>query len=293
MSSGGCPLGAGNLFAINRRDAATNKTVVHVLNGATGFSTFAHNFVSVLGPTDDGRMEFAAADYTRDGIVDVLAINRRDAATNKTVVHVLNGATGFSTFAHNFVSVLGPTDDGRMEFAAADYTRDGIVDVLAINRRDAATNKTVVHVLNGATGFSTFAHNFVSVLGPTDDGRMEFAAADYTRDGIVDVLAINRRDAATNKTVVHVLNGATGFSTFAHNFVSVLGPTDDGRMEFAAADYTRDGIVDVLAINRRDAATNKTVVHVLNGATGFSTFAHNFVSVLGPTDDGRTEFAAG
>ena len=268
-----------DVLAISKQDVGSGRTAIHVLDGASGFSRFAHNFVSVLHATG-ADFDFVAGDYTRDGVLDVLAISKQDVGSGRTAIHVLDGASGFSRFAHNFVSVLHATG-ADFDFVAGDYTRDGVLDVLAISKQDVGSGRTAIHVLDGASGFSRFAHNFVSVLHATG-ADFDFVAGDYTRDGVLDVLAISKQDVGSGRTAIHVLDGASGFSRFAHNFVSVLHATG-ADFDFVAGDYTRDGVLDVLAISKQDVGSGRTAIHVLDGASGFSRFAHNFVSVLHAT----------
>ena len=265
-----------DVLAISKQDIGSGRTAIHVLDGASGFSKYANNFVSVLHHTG-ADFDFVAGDYTRDGVLDVLAISKQDIGSGRTAIHVLDGASGFSEYANNFVSVLHHTG-ADFDFVAGDYTRDGVLDVLAISKQDIGSGRTAIHVLDGASGFSEYANNFVSVLHHTG-ADFDFVAGDYTRDGVLDVLAISKQDIGSGRTAIHVLDGASGFSKYANNFVSVLHHTG-ADFDFVAGDYTRDGVLDVLAISKQDIGSGRTAIHVLDGASGFSKYANNFVSVL-------------
>lgn len=95
-------------------------------------------------------------------------------------------------------------------------------DLLAVHRSGCGA-RTVVHVLDGSRQFSELANTFATAPH-ANDGAWDFVAGDYTGDHLVDVVAVNRSDAGSGRTAVHVLDGASAFSQFAGSFATALQP---------------------------------------------------------------------
>jgi hypothetical protein len=216
-----------NLYCLKRRDAATNKLEVHILNGADNFQTFSLHTDTALFAADAPNCDFAVADYNGDGHPDVFCLKKiNTGAGNGTVeVHVLNGADNFQTFLLHAGTPLGAAD---CDFALADYNRDGRPDVFGLKKNNTGTGTFEVHVLNGADNFQTFLLHTGTPLSTSDSANCDFAVADYNGDGHPDVFCLkkNNRDGTFE---VHVLNGADNFQTFLLHTGTPLGTSDSAE----------------------------------------------------------------
>jgi FG-GAP-like repeat len=248
--------GALDVFAV-KRHGASGTTEVHVLDGARSYQAFLAQTPTALHPTD-ASWDFSVADYDHDGVLDLWAFARAGTGSHTTEVHVLDGASGYQRFIAHAATALHETPGG-WSFTTGDVNRDGNVDVIGVLHA-GASRSTEVHVLDGAAGWGRFLLQTATPLAVTDDS-WDFGAADANRDGAVDVFAIDRMDPATNRTGVHVLDGAGGFGRFASQTATVLGPTD-GAWSFVPADFSHDGTADVLAFHR----SAQTSVAILDGA---------------------------
>ena len=206
----------------------------------------------------DASWDFSVADYDHDGVLDLWAFARAGTGSHTTEVHILDGASGFQRFIAHAPTALQESPEG-WSFMTGDVNRDGAVDVIGVLYA-GASKTTEVHVLDGATSWGTFLLHTPTALAPTDSS-WDFGAADANRDGVVDVFAIDRVDPGTNRTVVHVLDGANGFGRFVSQTATVLGPTD-GAWSFVPADFSHDGAADLLAFHR----AGETSVSILDGA---------------------------
>ncbi len=119
------------------------------------------------------------------------------------------------------------------------YSRQGLLEqdpdrysLVAIKKAGAAT--TEVQVLRWGSDFRAFGQQVTTPLHPTgSDGSWDFGLGDYNGDGRPDIYAINK--VATASTEVHILDGATHFSTFLLQTNSALFPTGvDGSWQFFA-----------------------------------------------------------
>jgi len=121
-----------------------------------------------------------------------------------------------------------------------------------------------VHVLSGASGFKKFILQTGTGLHETD-ATFDFAVTDWNADGRrPDLVAVKKSNASKNSTEVHVLSGASNYRNFILHSETALHRTD-GTFEFAVADWTRDGRLDLVAIKKRNTGSNSTEVHIMAG----------------------------
>lgn len=274
--------GSPDLYAISKQ-GGSGFTELHVLGGENGFSSFRLQLPTILTRTGtDSLWKFRVNDFNRDGKPDLIGILKQ-GASNKTEIHVMNGSTGFSTFMAQYATALHVTGtDDRWVFDLHDRNGDGALDLFAINRQ-GFSGKTEVHVLDGASGFQQFSVQVATILHTTGvDNSWKFELGDYNGDGFIDVYAI-RKNGASGRTEVHVLNGATNYQSFIAQIATVLASTgSDNGWDFKLADQNSDGKLDLYAL-KKQGASNSTEVHVMNGADNFQTFLVQVPTVLHPT----------
>lgn len=281
-----------DLFTI-KKVGSSGRTELHVLAGAQGYTSFNLHAATALGVTgSDFSWIFLAGDHNRDGRADLYAI-RKMAPSGRTEVHIMDGASGYRQFLLHAQTALGLTGSNHAwVFKLADYNRDGVLDLYAI-RRTSGSGRTEVHVLNGATRFSTFLLHKATVLGVTGDAPdWKFVVADFNRDGIPDLWVI-RRNTGSGYCELHILNGGTLFQSYLlHRVMPLVAPGDTNDWEFVPGRYDADPVVDLFAI-KKQGSSGKTEVHVVNGAGGgFTSFLLHRATALGNTgQDGAWDFA--
>lgn len=268
-----------HLYAIKRN--GTVGTEVHILNGSRRYGYFLRQVRTALGRTGDGyNWAFRMGDYNRDGVLDLYAI-KKNGGSGKTEVHILNGASNFSSFLLQTTTLLHSTgSDNRWQFDLGHYNGDGRPDLFAIKRM-AGSGKTEVHVLNG-TNFKSYLLQTGTALGTTgSDLGWKFEVGDYNRDGKLDLYGI-KRNGGGGRTEVHVLNGANRFKSFLLQSATLLPST--GRQDdwdFKLGDLDGDGRPDLFAIEKVGA--DRTMIHVMDGNGRFREFLANESSALNPT----------
>lgn len=262
---------ASDLYGINKVGAA-NKTEVFGMGAANNFSTFTFGAGSGLyGTGSDRSWAFKFADYNGDGKIDLYAF-LKNGSSAFTEFYVLSGADNYKTMLYGGATALGRAGgDNRWMFKLGDYNKDGKPDLYAIQRM-GASNKTEIHILNGADNFKTFLLNIATALYPTGtDNSWEFELGDFNGDGINDVYCI-LKTGGSGKTELHVLNGADKFQSFLLNTSTVLYQTGNINIwNFKLGDFNRDGVADLYAINKT-GANNKTDLFVINGANNFQSY---------------------
>ena len=262
----------------------TTKTEVHALTAASNFKTFSLHLSTALAKSGtDGQWVFRFADYNGDSKYDLFAINKV-GASGKTEVHILDGSKNFSTFLTHRSTLLQTTGrDNRWEFLLGDYNRDGKLDLYAIDRT-GSSGKTEVHVLNGATNFTTFlTHLATSLPASGTDYRWHFKLGDYNGDKVLDLYAINK-NGASGKVEMQVLSGSANFrqTLFQKAIPLAASSGSTNNWEYELGDFNRDGTLDLYAI-AKVGSSGKTEVHVLSGVSDFQTFLTHLATALGST----------
>jgi hypothetical protein len=169
----------------------------------------------------------AAADFNRDGHLDVVTANEKDSSIS---VLLNDGKGGF----------LGRTDypvgNSPQAVLAADFNNDGVPDVAVANRGA----NTVSIFLGNSNGTLRAATAVNAGAGPA-----VLASGDFNHDGKMDLAVLNQI-AAT----VSVYLGR-GDGTFTHNADYNGGPNQNGGFSpgMVAADFNHDGLLDLAVAN--------------------------------------------
>src|SRR5689334_19989834 len=168
----------------------------------------------------------AAADFNRDGCLDIVTVGARGALR----VLLNNGrAGGFRALPE--VSLGG----GPFDLAAGDLNGDGIPDLVVAN-----ADANAVDVLLGA-GDGTFTNGPTrfNIGGATGGSPRGIALADFDRDGNLDIVVT---EYATNAWRV-IYGDGKGSYTRLLGFSGVLGVTSPQGV--VTGDFNHDGCVDV------------------------------------------------
>ncbi len=282
-----------DIYAISKL-GGSGRTELHVLTGGSVYQSFSLHLASALHQTgSDGSWAMLLGDYNRDGVQDLYTL-AKNGSSGRTEVHVLDGASGYSSFLTHAATALHQTgSDSRWLFKLGNFNGDGILDVYAINRT-GASGRTEVHVLNGADNYQTFlAHIGTALQATGTDQSWAFELGDYDRNGSADLYVI-LKSGQSGTTEIHVLNGTDRFQTFLANRASALASTPaDNSWEFKLGDYNGDSVLDVYALAKM-GGSGTTEVHVLDGASQFASFSAHLGTALQRTGtDESWEFELG
>jgi Concanavalin A-like lectin/glucanases superfamily/FG-GAP-like repeat/Putative Ig domain/Abnormal spindle-like microcephaly-assoc'd, ASPM-SPD-2-Hydin/Protein of unknown function (DUF1573) len=216
----------------------SNSVFLAITNPAASL-TFARSDVMV----GSGPIAVAAADFNRDGHLDLAAVNH---GSNSVSILLGNGDGTFQ--AHrDFTTGTAPT-----LLAIADFNGDGNPDLAIINE-----SANTVSILLG-NGDGTFGASTEYPVGPFP---IMVVVGDFNRDGHLD-LAVSNRDSNT----VSILAGK-GDGTFAPkvDYATAAGP-----LWLTAGDFNGDGVLDLAVVSH---TTNAISVLLGNGDGTFQTHA--------------------
>lgn len=246
-------LAAGNFFGHSTPDIVTANSQtsdVSLLSGG-GAGVF-----QVMSQWEVGTQPGAIAvgDFNGDGNTDVVVANtigQLSLTSNNDSVTILfgNGAGGFLVRDTAYF----PVGTNPSSLAVADFNGDGNLDIAVANNR---SNNVTVLLGDGTGGFTpATASPFAAGNGPSG-----IVAGDFNGDGNIDLAISN--EAAGNVTVL-LGDGTGGFNAASASLFAV----GSGPDALAAADFNRDGNLDLAVVNETDA----TVTVLLgNGRGGFA-----------------------
>lgn len=220
-----------------------------------GFGSFA---APVQTNTDLAPYAAVAADFNGDGNLDI-AVTAASASGSSTEIDVFLG-NGNGTFQSYVPYAVVPTVPGALieslGIAAADFNRDGVVDLVVVNGND---NSMTVFLGNGngtfGAGITTPICTNCSSDTPNGEYPVAVAVGDFNRDGIPDIATANDFDGTCT---ILLGNGSGGFTLQSQSpFFVGDNPTD-----ILAFDTNGDGYVDLVFSNSTD---NQVAVILGNG----------------------------
>ncbi len=220
-----------------------SNTITVLLGNGDG--TFTTKTTVAVG---NGPESIAVGDFNGDGVLDLAVVNCYDycnyGSSEGGSVTILqgNGDGGFTT--KSTVS-LGLGSDA---IAAADFNRDGIVDLVTANAIEGTLS---VLLGNGDGTFTTKSTPFVGAQ-PTS-----IVVGDFNGDGIPDI--------AVGCYTEPVVLAGKGDGTFTSAFSIVI----NGPYAIAGGDFNDDGIQDLAIISLYDDV--KTLTTLYGGKSGILT----------------------
>jgi hypothetical protein len=282
-----------DLYSVLMNRAGSGKTEVHVLEAATNYETFRLEVPTHFEETTASQWQFSFADYNRDGIPDLIGVLMNGTGSKKTEVHILNGASNYSKSLLDIATPLEETTSSQWQFTVGDYNRDGIPDLIGVLMNGTGSKKTEVHILNGATNYSTSLLDVATGLEETSSSQWQFTVGDYNRDGIPDLIGVLMNGTGSKKTEVHIFDGASPsyYSTALLRTGTGLEETKPQQWQFSAGDYNGDGIPDLLGVLMNGTGTGQTEAHILDGASNYQSFLLHAGTALSETTASQWQFA--
>ncbi|MFJ2633319.1 FG-GAP-like repeat-containing protein [Streptomyces sp. NPDC087422] len=205
--------------------SAGKGTFAYTYDDAGQLSSRAQDYTAGAALDWSGATQTVTADLNGDGLTDVIRTDAHD--TIRTYLGRQDGT--FSTG-----STLTGTGTGFSQVLPIDYTGDGKVDLLAI---DKSTGHLFRYNGDGSGGFAAAFD-----LGQ-GWGVMTLTAGDFNGDGKQDFLAVS---SSANAMYFYPGNGTGGFGAR-----TTVGP-GWATYRLISLDYNSDGKQDVLAINSGD-----------------------------------------
>ncbi|WP_370413871.1 FG-GAP-like repeat-containing protein [Streptomyces fradiae] len=173
--------------------------------------------------------QLAKADFTNDGVADVMAI------WGNGTLHLYKGDGKGNITDGTTVAMGGSTWGTIKQMTAADFTGDGWGDLLTV------WNDGTLHLYRGDGKGNITDGTTVAMGGSTWGTIKQFVGGDYDRDGIADLMAV------WSDGTLHFYK-SNGDGTFNSQKPAWGGNTWSTVKLMAGDDYNADGTADIMAI---------------------------------------------
>ena len=250
-----------DLVVVQGSDTDTGRTNVHIMDGVSGFQALLQSTTTAFGPAD-GRHTFSLADWNADGRPDLVGVQRSGTASGRMELRIADGASNFQRVDVQTVTAL-PASDARYGFTLTDWNADGRPDLVTVRYSPTKDARTEVRVLDGAANFQRDLLPAPITLAPTDD-RHEAQIADWNSDRRPDLVMVQKSGTASGQTEVEVLDGAAGLGRSLARTSTAHGPLDD-RHAVSVADWSGDGRLDLVVLQKSGTVSGRTDMLVLGG----------------------------
>ena len=182
-----------------------------------------------LGIVSDRSYTGGLADFNGDGFVDIAV--RNDAPDRKLIY--LNDGKGNFTIGSEFGRPEWPTRN----LSIADINNDGFPDLILANRGDAGKTSNYICLNDGKGKFNADCIPFAPYPATT------ISTVDINKDGFID-LVVPHRDGGQS----YIYLGSSG-SAYSDTHRIAFGPSNATIRVAAAADFNKDNIPDIVAID--------------------------------------------
>lgn len=218
-------------------------------------------WVRLMSIIDDQHQAVLLAPWRGDHRPHMFTINKNNTGTGNTEVHVLSPSSDYRTYVLHAKTELHATD-ASWHFRLADWDGDGIPDLWAIRTKGSGTKRVEVHILSGASNFSTFIAHEAIALGEFDNDLFTFDVITTAVSPKPNLVAFKRHSTGTSSTEIHVLSGASNFQLFTEHVSTALHETGP-EWQLLMTDWNGNGSLDLVAVTPRNGGE----VHVIGGPT--------------------------
>ncbi len=241
-----------------------------------------------LGAHDPDSWRFFLWGDGSDQPPDLVGVKLRNTGSGRVEVHVLSGASGYTTFTAHEASplpALAPGDDS-WQFAIASHRGSGDPDLFALRLHGGGSGRTEVHVLSADSRWRRWVRHSGTAFGPLDPRHTTLVVGDDRQGG--DLMAVVHGGATgSGRTEVHRLSQASGYKRFNLHAATPLHLTEPGSFGFEYGDYDQDGRLDLYTMRVRGGQGGRVELHVLSGSGSFRSWKAHKLTTLPSSEQQR------
>ena len=225
-------------IVVNLNGVATGN-IAHLINQGT--ATFMYNGANNL-TSGAAPYSLAMGDFNKDGKPDIAAIL---AITGTNVIPFKHNSVANAPWLTATPSAMSGSGTSYAA-VSGDFDKDGNIDLVTVN--NLATGTISFLKGNGQGGFTNAVAANIFTVGAAPE---HIAVADLNGDGNLDVMTANYGGVGASGTVSWVLGNGDGIFKGMQN----LSMANAKFNSVAAADFNKDGILDIIATDYRAAGS--------------------------------------
>ncbi|SEQ32801.1 Repeat domain-containing protein [Lentzea albida] len=275
--------GRADLVLVATGPTGSGRTEAHVLDAATGYSTWYSHWATAAGYTSAASDKHLVGDVNGDGRSDLVIVGTGPTGSGRMEAHVLDGATGYSTWLAHWATAAG-YGNSSTRYGLGDVNGDGRADLVLIGTGPTGSGRTEAHVLDAATGYSTWLANWATAAGYSGAPTDRHLVGDVNGDGRADLVIVGTGPTGSGRTEAHVLDAATGYSTWIAHWPTAAGYSGGDNDRHVLGDVNGDGRADLVIVGTGPTGSGRTEAHVLDAATGYSTWIAHWPTAAGYGD---------
>ncbi|MCQ8769389.1 glycoside hydrolase domain-containing protein [Streptomyces telluris] len=258
MDPGMTELTAGDFTHDGKKDlvavqVSTGKLFVYPNTGRTGLRTFGSR-VEIGSGGWTGMKNLTVGDFTGDGKDDIVAVKNE---TGQLFLYPGTDAKGLSTLDDR-IEIGSGAWNGMKHLAAGDFNGDGRTDLVAARTE---TGQLFLYPGTGKKGLDALDDRVEIGTGAWNGMNKVVSPGDFNGDGKADIVATK---TGTGELFLYPGTGKTGLNTLGSR-VEIGSGGWNGISDYAAADFTGDGIGDLAAVDSDPGETGKLYLYRGNG----------------------------
>ncbi|MGS2586248.1 transglycosylase family protein [Streptomyces hebeiensis] len=253
-------LSAGQFTGDTKKDlvavqVTTGKLFVYPNTGRSGLDMLGSRVEIGTGGWN-GMKNLTVGDYNADGKDDLIATKTE---TGELYLYPGTGNTGLNTLGSRVLIGTGGWN-GMKNLFSGDFNADGKTDLGAVKTE---TGELYLYPGTGNTGLNTLGTRALIGTGGWNGMNKLASPSDFNGDGKADLIATKTE---TGELYLYPGTGNTGLNTLSSRILIGTGGWN-GISDYAAADFTGDGIGDLTAIESTPYKTGKLYLYKGNGST--------------------------
>jgi hypothetical protein len=249
--------GIPDLVFIKTGNTPNGHVEVHVASGKSNYQTRVLEVATTFANENDGT--WLMADWSRDGIPDLIFIKTSNTPNGHVEVHVASGKSNYQTRVLEVATTFANENDGT--WLMADWDRDGIPDLIFIKTSNTPNGHVEVHVASGKSNYQTRVLEVATTFANENDGT--WLMADWDHDGIPDLVFIKTSNTPNGHVEVHIASGKSNYQTRVLEVATTFANENDGT--WLMADWSRDGVPDLIFIKTSNTPNGHVEVHIASG----------------------------
>lgn len=261
-------VGSGDMYVTIANATGSGRVEVHTLSRGSGYAVFNSHIATALAAVPDpDNWRFFYVPFSGAGSHDLMAVHTANTGSGRVEVHVMSQASGYQSWIAHLATPLGVVPPGQAQFQIGSVDFDRAPDLFFIPTQATGSGAVEVHVLSAASQYQGFLIHAATSLGAVPSDQFTFLAGGANGPG--DLSFVIRYGTGSGSSELHTLTRGSGYKGYSAHVALPLGSTQSPLTEYTLADYSRDGIPDLVLATHANTGSGWGELHILGGSIGY------------------------